>query len=120
MGHTVPVCARLDHSPHPDMTRSIAPIAAADVRRIAGAQVVPDMRAAVKELVENALDAQATSIELRFKEYGLDSIEVVDNGAGITKENYAALCQRHHTSKLATFEDLARVETFGFRGEALA
>lgn len=102
------------------MTRSIAPIAAADVRRIAGAQVVPDMRAAVKELVENALDAQATSIELRFKEYGLDSIEVVDNGAGITKENYAALCQRHHTSKLATFEDLVRVETFGFRGEALA
>lgn len=102
------------------MTRSIAPIAATDVRRIAGAQVVPDMRAAIKELVENALDAQATSIELRFKEYGLESIEVVDNGTGIAKENYAALCQRHHTSKLATFEDLVRVETFGFRGEALA
>ncbi|WFD24330.1 ATP-binding mismatch repair protein [Malassezia equina] len=87
----------------------IAPIAQSDVRRIAGAQVVPDMRSAVKELIENSLDAGATSIELRFKEYGLSGIEVVDNGS-----------RRHHTSKLVHFDDLARVTTFGFRGEALA
>ncbi|WFD28365.1 ATP-binding mismatch repair protein [Malassezia nana] len=106
----------------------IAPIAPGAVRRIAGAQVVPDMRAAVKELIENALDAGATSIgtcvapdaELRFKEYGLGGIEVVDNGSGIRKEDYSMIGRRHHTSKLTSFDDLARVATFGFRGEALA
>jgi len=80
-------------------TRRIAPIAPGDVRRIAGAQVVPDMRSAVKELIENALDAGATSIgaslqltrELRFKEYGLGGIEVVDNGCGIRRDDYAMI-----------------------------
>ncbi|SHO79443.1 Similar to S.cerevisiae protein PMS1 (ATP-binding protein required for mismatch repair) [Malassezia sympodialis ATCC 42132] len=98
----------------------IAPIAPSDVRRIAGAQVVPDMRSAVKELIENALDAGATSIELRFKEYGLGGIEVVDNGSGIRRDDYAMIGRRHHTSKLMSFDDLTRVTTFGFRGEALA
>lgn len=94
--------------PWPDISRPplamaeaprIAPIAPSAVRRIAGAQVVPDMRAAVKELIENALDAGATSIgtcaaldaELRFKEYGLGGIEVVDNGSGIRKEDYSMI-----------------------------
>ncbi|KOS13340.1 mismatch repair endonuclease pms2 [Malassezia pachydermatis] len=98
----------------------IAPLSAGDVRRMAGAQVVPDLRACVKELVENALDAGATSIEVRWKEYGLDAIEVIDNGSGIAKENYDVIGRRHHTSKLSSFEDLAHVQTFGFRGEALA
>ncbi|WFD20658.1 ATP-binding mismatch repair protein [Malassezia caprae] len=106
----------------------IAPIAPGDVRRIAGAQVVPDMRSAVKELIENALDAGATSVgassqltrELRFKDYGLGGIEVIDNGCGIRKEDYDMIGRRHHTSKLVSFDDLTRVTTFGFRGEALA
>ncbi|PKI83894.1 ATP-binding mismatch repair protein [Malassezia vespertilionis] len=98
----------------------IVPLARSDVLRIAGAQVVPDMRAAVKELVENALDAGATSIEVRFKEYGLEGIEVVDNGSGIARTDYVSLARKHHTSKIASFEDLGSVATFGFRGEALA
>lgn len=58
--------------------------------------------------------------EVRFKEYGSECIEVVDNGSGIKKENYASLGLKHHTSKLSSFQDLAIVQTFGFRGEALS
>lgn len=101
-------------------TRRIAPLARADVHRISGAQVVLDLRAVVKELVENALDAGATSIEVRFKEHGRDLIEVADNGSGIARADYATLALPHHTSKLAAFEQLCEVSTFGFRGEALA
>lgn len=101
-------------------TRRIEPLARADVHRISGAQVVLDLRAVVKELVENALDAGATSIEVRFKEHGRDLIEVADNGSGIARADYATLALPHHTSKLATFEQLCEVSTYGFRGEALA
>lgn len=59
-------------------------------------------------------------VEIRFKEYGLDSFEVVDNGVGIEKKNFGTLARKHHTSKLDTFEDLTTVDTFGFRGEALS
>mgnify|MGYP002721914088 FL=1 len=103
-----------------DNAARIAPLDLADVRRISGAQVLPDMRAAVKELIENAMDAQATNIEVRFKDYGLSLIEVSDNGTGISKENFDALGKRHCTSKLTSFDDLTSVETYGFRGEALA
>ena len=103
-----------------DNAARIAPLDLDDVRRISGAQVLPDMRAAVKELIENAMDAQATNIEVRFKDYGLTLIEVSDNGTGISKENFDALGKRHCTSKLTSFDDLTSVETYGFRGEALA
>ncbi|KAI7875778.1 DNA mismatch repair protein MutL [Lichtheimia hyalospora FSU 10163] len=75
---------------------------------------------AVKELVENSLDAGATTIDIKFKDQGLDAIEVSDNGSGVHESNYASLALKHHTSKLQNFEDLARVNTFGFRGEALS
>jgi DNA mismatch repair protein PMS2 len=58
--------------------------------------------------------------EIRFKEYGAESIEVIDNGSGISSENYESLALKHHTSKLTTFQDLTSVQTFGFRGEALS
>ncbi|KAI3625189.1 hypothetical protein CBS9595_000550 [Malassezia furfur] len=99
---------------------SIAPLARTDVQRITSAQVVPDLRAAVKELIENALDAGARSIEVRFREYGLAGIEVLDDGSGVAPADYATLALKHHTSKLASFEDLQSVTTLGFRGEALA
>ena len=70
--------------------------------------------------MENAIDAGATRVEVRLKEYGMDEIEVSDNGSGIAAANYASLALRHHTSKLATFADLESVESFGFRGEALS
>lgn len=57
---------------------------------------------------------------MRFKEYGADLIEVIDNGCGIGAENYESLALKHHTSKLSNFQDLTSVRTFGFRGEALS
>jgi DNA mismatch repair protein PMS2 len=58
--------------------------------------------------------------EVRFKEYGAESIEVIDNGTGISADNYDSLALKHHTSKLTCFQDLTSVSTFGFRGEALS
>ncbi|WFD35497.1 ATP-binding mismatch repair protein [Malassezia cuniculi] len=98
----------------------IAPLAAADVRRLTGAQVVLDLRSVVKELIENALDAGATAIEVQFKGHGAEAVQVSDNGHGIQPADYASLALRHHTSKLESFEDLDGVTTYGFRGEALA
>ncbi|TFY55610.1 hypothetical protein EVG20_g9258, partial [Dentipellis fragilis] len=78
------------------------------------------LQTAVKELVENSLDAGAKAIEIRFKDFGLKSIEVIDNGSGIAPEDYDSVGLKHHTSKLASFEDLTKVLSFGFRGEALS
>jgi DNA mismatch repair protein PMS2 len=61
-----------------------------------------------------------TCLEIRFKEHGSESIEVIDNGSGIREDNYASLALKHHTSKLSSFHDLTLVTTFGFRGEALS
>lgn len=71
------------------------------------------------KLIENALDSGATSIEVKLKNLGEDSIEVSDNGCGIDPSNYAGLAMKHYTSKLETFSDLKSVASFGFRGEAL-
>lgn len=60
------------------------------------------------------------SVEVRFKNNGLEAIEVQDNGSGIAPEDYETIALKHHTSKLSTFDDLASIRTFGFRGEALS
>ncbi|KAJ7758016.1 histidine kinase-like ATPase [Mycena metata] len=99
---------------------SIKPIDKTSIHRITSGQVVIELQTAVKELVENSLDAGATNLEVRFKQYGLSTIEVVDNGGGISEENYEGLALKHHTSKLSSFADLTTVTTFGFRGEALS
>ncbi|KAG9238870.1 DNA mismatch repair protein MutL [Amylocarpus encephaloides] len=90
------------------------------IHQIQSGQVIVDLCSVVKELVENSLDAAATSIDVRFKNQGLDSIEVQDNGDGITPQNYETLALKHHTSKLSTYSDLTTLQTFGFRGEALS
>ncbi|KAI9146517.1 hypothetical protein BKA69DRAFT_1130667 [Paraphysoderma sedebokerense] len=90
------------------------------VHRICSNQVIVDLATSVKELIENSLDAGATSIEIRFKEQGIESIEVIDNGCGIKAEDHDSLALAHHTSKLSTFSDLANVTSYGFRGEALS
>lgn len=90
------------------------------VHQIQSGQVIVDLCSVVKELVENSLDAGATSIEVRFKNNGLDSIEVQDNGAGISKGNYETIALKHYTSKLDSYDDLCSLQTFGFRGEALS
>jgi len=90
------------------------------VHQIQSGQVIVDLCSVVKELVENSLDASATSIEVRFKNNGLDSIEVQDNGIGISKDNYVTIALKHYTSKLSSYDDLSSLQTFGFRGEALS
>ncbi|CAI2191264.1 5655_t:CDS:10, partial [Funneliformis geosporum] len=91
------------------------------IHRICSGQVILDLATAVKELVENSLDAQAKSIvEIRFKEYGIQSVEIIDDGTGIHPIDYESLALKHHTSKLSSFEDLMNINSFGFRGEALS
>ncbi|CAO3630305.1 unnamed protein product [Cunninghamella blakesleeana] len=74
----------------------------------------------MKELLENSIDAKSTSIEIVFKDNGLEGMEVSDNGTGINPSNYEYLALKQYTSKISTYSDLAEVNTFGFRGEALS
>ncbi|KAF9890725.1 hypothetical protein FE257_005591 [Aspergillus nanangensis] len=99
---------------------TIKPIEARSVHQIQSGQVIVDLCSVAKELIENSLDAGATSIEVRFKNNGLDLIEVQDNGSGISRDNYENVALKHYTSKLSSYDDLARLHTFGFRGEALS
>uniref|UniRef100_A0A2K6DBX7 PMS1 homolog 2, mismatch repair system component n=1 Tax=Macaca nemestrina TaxID=9545 RepID=A0A2K6DBX7_MACNE len=100
--------------------KAIKPIDRKSVHQICSGQVVLSLSTAVKELVENSLDAGATNIDLKLKDYGVDLIEVSDNGCGVEEENFEGLTLKHHTSKIQEFADLTQVETFGFRGEALS
>lgn len=99
---------------------TIRAIEGRSVHQIQSGQVIVDLYSVVKELVENSLDAGATSIEIRFKNHGLDSIEVQDNGKGIAPEDFETIALKHYTSKLSSYEDLTSLDTFGFRGEALS
>jgi len=108
------------------------------VHQIQSGQVIVDLCSVAKELVENSIDAGATNIgeieafwkpkahkltsaeEVRFKNQGLDAIEVQDNGSGISPQNYESLALKHYTSKLSSYDDLTTLQTFGFRGEALS
>lgn len=103
-----------------ECAKAIKPIDGKSVHQICSGQVVLSLSTAVKELIENSVDAGATSIDLRLKDYGVDLIEVSDNGCGVEEENFEGLALKHHTSKIREFADLTQVETFGFRGEALS
>ncbi|RZC52527.1 hypothetical protein C5167_020954 [Papaver somniferum] len=98
----------------------IKPINKSVVHRICSGQVILDLSSAVNELVENSLDAGATSIEISLKDFGKESFKIVDNGCGISPNNFKVLALKHHTSKIADFPDLQSLTTFGFRGEALS
>ncbi|NXL90121.1 PMS2 endonuclease, partial [Alectura lathami] len=100
--------------------RAIRAIERRSVHQICSGQVVLNLGTAVKELVENSLDAGATSIDIKLKDHGAELIEVSDNGGGVEEENFEGLTLKHYTSKIQDFSDLIHVETFGFRGEALS
>uniref|UniRef100_A0A665WM84 PMS1 homolog 2, mismatch repair system component n=1 Tax=Echeneis naucrates TaxID=173247 RepID=A0A665WM84_ECHNA len=99
---------------------SIKAIDKHSVHQICSGQVVLTLATAVKELVENSIDAGATNIDVKLKESGTELVEVSDNGKGVEESNFEGLTLKHHTSKLRDFSELIHVETFGFRGEALS
>ncbi|CAI4035638.1 hypothetical protein SMKI_13G2890 [Saccharomyces mikatae IFO 1815] len=90
------------------------------VNKIAAGEIIISPVNALKEMMENSIDANATMIDILVKEGGIKVLQITDNGSGINKTDLPILCERFTTSKLQKFEDLSQIQTYGFRGEALA
>ncbi|PVI03503.1 DNA mismatch repair protein mutL [Periconia macrospinosa] len=100
--------------------RRIKALAQDVVNKIAAGEIIVAPVHALKELIENAVDAGSTGLEVVIKDGGLKLLQITDNGHGIDAKDMPILCERFTTSKLKSFEDLSSIGTYGFRGEALA
>ncbi|XP_061464204.1 PMS1 protein homolog 1 isoform X4 [Rhineura floridana] len=89
------------------------------VRLLSSSQVITSVVSVVKELLENSLDANATSVDVKLENYGFDKIELRDNGDGIKAADVPVMAMKYYTSKISSSEDLENLTTYGFRGEAL-
>ena len=102
------------------VSKRIAVLSEEVANQIAAGEVVERPASIVKELVENALDAGAGDIRIELVRGGCESIRVTDNGSGILRDDVALVFERHATSKISRIDDLGRIASFGFRGEAMA
>lgn len=101
------------------MPPRIAALDQSVIRLIAAGEVIQRPAAALKELIENCIDAAATQIDIQIQDGGIESICVQDNGCGIAAQDLPLALLRHATSKIAVQDDLSQITTLGFRGEAL-
>ena len=98
----------------------IAEMSRSSAKAISSAQIIADLFGAVKELIENSIDANATVIRVFLTDYGTSTIEVQDDGDGMAQQSASLFSELNVTSKLRRFDTISTLETFGFRGQALA
>lgn len=99
---------------------SIKPLDPEVVNKIAAGEIIISPTNALKELIENSIDAGATKIDVTVQNNGFKLLQISDNGSGIAKDDFPILCHRFTTSKISSFSDLSNIQSFGFRGEALS
>lgn len=102
------------------MTRTIHQLDSLTIDKIAAGEVIESPASCIKELVDNALDAEASNIRIDIQLGGRDKIILIDDGKGMSKEDLEIACCRHATSKITSIDDLESLKTLGFRGEALS
>ncbi|PSN44979.1 hypothetical protein C0J52_05472 [Blattella germanica] len=98
---------------------SLTQLSANTVKLITSTQIITSVSSAIKELIENSIDAGATNIDVKIENNGLDLIEVKDDGCGIKKADTSNMALPSYTSKISEYSDLFKLQSYGFRGEAL-